>query len=239
MLGWPVAAAAIVYGGYASKAARSQLYGRTFVGLGRGSRLLALTYDDGPHPRNTPALLNVLARHSVRATFFLIGDHVVREPQLAREVSSAGHVIANHTLHHPSLIFCPPARVRRELSECERVLADNVGEHSRLWRPPYGKRLPHVMRVAQRMGLEAIMWSIDAKDWALRTAEDVEKRVSSRICGGDVILLHDGGGERLYTVEATDRLIRRLKNEGYDFVTVPEMMNAVARRDAPFDLARG
>jgi peptidoglycan/xylan/chitin deacetylase (PgdA/CDA1 family) len=227
MLGWLVGAATVVYAGYASIAPRSQLYGRTFVGLRRGSRLLALTYDDGPHPRNTPALLDVLSRHSVRATFFLIGDCVARQSELTRELAGAGHVIANHTYHHPRLIFCPPARVRSELSDCERVLADNVGEHSRLWRPPYGGRLPHVMRVAANMGLEAVMWTVNPRDWHLRTADEVEKQVSRRVRGGDVILMHDGGGERLHTVQATDRLIRRFKNEGYEFVTVPEMMRAV------------
>jgi peptidoglycan/xylan/chitin deacetylase (PgdA/CDA1 family) len=225
-LGWLVGAATSAYAGYASMAPRSNLYGRTFVGLPRRSRLLALTYDDGPHPRNTPALLDVLSRHSVCATFFLVGDCVTRQPELARELADAGHVIANHTYGHPRLIFCPPARVRRELSECQRVLADNVGEHSRLWRPPYGGRLPHVMTVARNMGLEAVMWSVNAKDWRLRTANEVEKRVARRVRGGDVILMHDGGGERLHTVEATDRLIRRFKNEGYKFVTVPEMMRA-------------
>lgn len=230
MLGWLVGAASaatVVYGGYASKSARSQLYGRTFVGLGQGSRQLALTYDDGPHPRNTPALLEVLSRHSVRATFFLIGDCVAREPQLTRQVAGAGHVIANHTYHHPMLIFCPPVRVRSELSDCERVLVDTVGEHSRLWRPPWGGRLPHVMRVAANMGLEAVMWTVNPKDWFRQTADEVEKRVSRRVRGGDVILMHDGGGERLHSVQATDRLIRRFKDIGYEFVTVPEMMRAV------------
>jgi peptidoglycan-N-acetylglucosamine deacetylase len=220
------AAGVAYYGRYASMAPRSQLYGRTFVGLRRGSRLLALTYDDGPHPRNTPALLDVLSRHSVRATFFLVGERVARQPGVTREVASAGHVIANHTYDHRRLIFCSPARVRTELSGCERVLADHVGEHSRLWRPPYGGRLPHVMRVAANMGLQAVMWTVDARDWYLRTTTDeVENRVARRIRGGDVILMHDGGGERLHTVQATDRLIRRFKDEGYTFVTVPEMMS--------------
>jgi len=226
MLGGLAGAAALTYGEYASRASHSQLYGRSFVGLRRSSRLLALTYDDGPDPRNTPALMDVLSRHSVRATFFFLGCNVAKEPQLAREVARAGHVIANHTYHHPRLIFCTPARVRTELLECERILSGEVGEHSRLWRPPYGRRLPHVMRAAEKVGLEAIMWSVNPRDWSLRTASEVEKRVLRCARGGDVILMHDGGGDRLHTIEATDRLIGRYKNEGYQFVTVPEMMKA-------------
>jgi len=77
------------------------------------------------------------------------------------------------------------------------------------------------------MGLEAVMWTVDPRDWELRTADEVEKQVSTRVRGGDVILMHDGGGERLHTIHATARLIRRFKDEGYEFVTVPEMMRAV------------
>jgi peptidoglycan-N-acetylglucosamine deacetylase len=230
MLGVLAGAVSVAYAGYASMAPRSQLYGRTFVGLQRGSRLLALTYDDGPHPRNTPALLDVLSRHAVRATFFVVGNCVAGRSQIARQVAGAGHVIANHTYDHPRLIFCRPARVRTELSECKRVLTDVVGEHSSLWRPPYGGRLPHVMRVARSMGLHAVMWTVNPRDWHARTADELERLVSTRVRGGDVILMHDGGGERLPTVQATDRLIPRLKDEGYEFVTVPEMMQFAGRK---------
>jgi chitin deacetylase len=220
------AATATAYAGYASIAPRSQLYGRSFVGLNRNSRLLALTYDDGPHSKNTPALLDVLSKHSVQATFFLVGGCVARRPGIARDVAEAGHVIGNHTYHHSRLMYCSPARVRHELDECAAILADTIGEYSRLWRPPYGGRLPHVMMAAARMKLTAVMWSVNARDWATYTASEIEERVSKDIRGGDVVLMHDGGGDRTHTVEATDRLIRKFKAQGYRFVTVPEMMSA-------------
>ena len=233
MFGFLIGAAALGYAGYAAYAPRSQLYGRTYLGAGRGSRQLALTYDDGPNDPHTARLLEVLSQHEVRATFFLIGRFVAEKPEIAREVARAGHVVGNHTFYHPNLIFCSCARVHSELEECRKVLTDTVGEHSKLWRPPFGARLPHVLRVGRTLGLEPVMWTVSSNDWKTYTAGDIEQRVAKRIKGGDVVLMHDGahvrmGADRARTVEATDRLIRRLKGEGYEFVTVPMMMAAVA-----------
>ncbi len=237
MAGFLVGAAALGYAGYAVYSPRSQLYGRTYRGTGRASRQLALTYDDGPNDPHTLRLLEVLARHEVRATFFLIGRFVAEKPEVARQIARAGHAIGNHTFHHPNLIFCSAGRVRRELEQCRKILAETVGEHSRLWRPPFGARLPHVLSVGRKLGLEPVMWTVSSNDWKIRSAEMIEQRVAQRIRGGDIILMHDGahvrmGANRARTVEATDRLIRRYKDQGYQFVTVIEMMNRVASRES-------
>ena len=235
MFGLLIGAAALSYAGYAAYSPRSQLYGRTYLGAARGSRQLALTYDDGPNDPYTFRLLEVLARHQVRATFFLIGRFVAEKPEVAREIARAGHAIGNHTFHHPNLIFCSAARVRSELDQCRKVLTDTIGDHSALWRPPFGARLPHVLGVGRKLGLEPVMWTVSSNDWKIRSAEIIEQRVSKRIRGGDIILMHDGahvrmGANRARTVEATDRLIRRYKDQGYQFVTVIEMINRVASR---------
>jgi len=231
MLGLLIGAAAVGYAGYSAYSPRSQLYGRTYLGAGRGSRQLALTYDDGPNDPHTLRLLEVLARHDVKATFFLIGRFVAERPEIAHEVARAGHAIGNHTFNHPNLIFCSAARVRSELEQCRKILTDTVGEHSALWRPPFGARLPHVLGVGRQLGLEPVMWTVSSNDWKIRSAEAIEQRVARRIRGGGVILMHDGshvrmGADRARTVEATDRLIRRFKGDGYEFVSVPEMMEA-------------
>jgi len=233
MLGWLIGAAALGYAGYAAYAPRSQLYGKTYLGAGGGSRQLALTYDDGPNDPHTLRLLEVLARHDVKATFFLIGRFVAEKPEIAREVARAGHVIGNHTFNHPNLIFCSAARVHNELEQCRKILRNTVGEHSGLWRPPFGARLPHVLGVSRTLGLEPVMWTVSSNDWKIRSAEAIEQRAAQRIRGGDLILMHDGahvrmGADRARTVEATDRLIRRCKDQGYEFVTVTAMMKAVA-----------
>lgn len=223
------AAAALTTAGWHSMSPRSQLYGRTFIGLKPGSRLLALTYDDGPNDAATSQLLEVLARNGVRATFFMMGRHVAQRPELAREVAAAGHVIGNHTYSHPNLIFASRSQLIRELENCTRALDDAIGPHSNLFRPPFGARRPDVLAEVRRRGFIPVMWSVTAYDWNTDSANVVEARVARQIRGGEVILMHDGGhlamgADRSATVEATDRLIRRYKGEGYKFVTVPEMM---------------
>jgi len=222
-------AAALVYAGYAAMSPTSQLYGRTFVRGMAGSRQIALTFDDGPNDPYTLHLLDVLARHEVKATFFMIGRFVRERPQIARAVAEAGHVIGNHTDSHPNLIGCLPAQVRIQLDECERELSDAVGQHSRLFRPPFGGRLPHVLHVVRERGLQTIMWSVSSRDWSLPTTDRIEQQVASRIRGGDVVLMHDGGHRHMgtfrgHTVDAADRVIRRFKQEGFAFITIPEMM---------------
>ncbi|MBV9086960.1 MAG: polysaccharide deacetylase family protein [Acidobacteriaceae bacterium] len=227
-------AAAVVYAGYASMSPGSQLYGRTFVRGRRGSRQIALTFDDGPNDPHTLHLLDILARHQVQATFFMIGRYVREQPRIARAVADAGHVIGNHTDTHPNLIGCTSAQVNAQLGECERALSDAVGGHSRLFRPPFGARLPHVLHAVRRRGMEPVMWSISSCDWNLPTADAIERRVARRIHGGDVVLMHDGGHRQMgtfrgHTVEAAERLIQRFKREGFKFVTIPEMLDEQKR----------
>ena len=228
------AAAAASAAGYQSVAPQGQWYGRTFAGGFRGSKQIALTYDDGPNDPHTLKLLDVLARHDVQATFFMIGRYVQKQPDIARAVAQAGHVIGNHTFSHPLLIFESAARTRIQLVDCGRALKDALGEHSNLFRPPFGGRRPATLRVARALGLETVMWNVTGYDWSAPPAAVIEKKVVRQMRGGDVILLHDGGhralgADRAQTVIATDNLIRRYKDQGYEFVTVEEM-KAVGRQ---------
>jgi peptidoglycan/xylan/chitin deacetylase (PgdA/CDA1 family) len=226
------AAAAASAAGYQSMAPTGQWYGRTFAGGVRESKQIALTYDDGPNDPHTLKLLDVLAKHSVRATFFMIGRYVRQRPDIARAVAQAGHVIGNHTFTHPLLIFESEARTRTELLDCRSALQDAVGEHSNLFRPPFGGRRPATLRIARELRLQTVMWNVTGYDWNAPPAAVIEKKVVRQMRGGDVILLHDGGhramgADRAQTVMATESLIRRYKSEGYEFATVPEMMKAV------------
>ena len=232
MLGYligAVATAATSAAGYQSMAPTGQWFGQTFTGLSRRSKQLALTYDDGPNDPHTLRLLEVLTRHNVHATFFLIGRYVQHRPEIVRELIKAGHVVGNHTFTHPLLIFKGAREIRLQLENCTRALTDAVGEHSNLFRPPFGGRRPAVLRIARRMGQEPVMWNVTGYDWNAPSAEHIERKVTSQVRGGDVVLLHDGGhrefgADRSYTLTATDRLISRYKSEGYEFVTIPEMM---------------
>jgi peptidoglycan/xylan/chitin deacetylase (PgdA/CDA1 family) len=222
-------AVAAVAAGYQSMAPTGQWFGRTFTGLTPGTKQLALTYDDGPNDPYTLRLLEVLAKHNVKATFFLIGRYVRQRPDIAQELVRAGHVVGNHTFSHPKLIFASEELTRAELQDCEQALTDALGERSRLFRPPFGGRRAATLRIARALRLEPVMWNVTGWDWEGKPSEYVEQRVSGQICGGNVILLHDGshaafGADRSQTIIATDRLIARYKSEGYEFVTVPAMM---------------
>ncbi len=231
-------AAAATAAGYQSMAPTGQWFGRTFTGLSRPSKQLALTYDDGPNDPHTLRLLEVLGRHNVHATFFLIGRFVRQRPDIVRELAKAGHVIGNHTFTHPLLIFKSSGQVRTQLKDCDSALTDAVGEHSNLFRPPFGGRRPAVLRIARQLGLEPIMWNVTGYDWNAPSVEHIERKVTGRVRGGDVILLHDGGHrafgvDRSYTVEATDRLISRCKEQGYEFVTIADMRKTAVSSQSP------
>jgi len=229
--GLTAAAAAAAAAGYQTMSPTGQWYGRTFAGGQPGSKQIALTYDDGPNDRHTMNLLEVLAKHNVLATFFMIGQFVRQRPEIALAVAQAGHVVGNHTFTHPRLIYKSAAQTRAELADCRQALEDATGEHSNLFRPPFGGRRSATLRIARELGLQTVMWNVAGYDWKGLSAKEIEDRVVRQMRGGGVILLHDGrhravGADRTQTVIATGNLIRRYKDEGYEFVAVTEMMKA-------------
>jgi peptidoglycan-N-acetylglucosamine deacetylase len=224
------AAAAAAYAGYATMAPQSQLYGRTLT-HGSDPEQMALTYDDGPNDPHTLRLLDVLAEHQAKATFFLIGKYVRQRPDLARAIRSAGHVIGNHTETHPNLILVSGPRLRQELEDCRKALEDAVGEPITWFRPPFGGRRPDVLRTARKLGMEAVMWSVTGFDWNAKSADQIVGRMVRQIESrpqrqSEIILLHDGshrgfGADRQFTVEATRALLRRYSSKR--FVSIPEL----------------
>ncbi len=224
------AAAALAAGGYAYAAMwpASQLFGRTVI-AGHDPNEFALTYDDGPNAPDTCRLLDVLAKHQVRATFFLIGRFVRQRPDIARSIAAGGHLIGNHTMTHPLLPFRSPADVRRELAGCNAAIEDAVGLPVRYFRPPHGGRRPDVLRAARDLGLTPVMWNAMGYDWKLATPAKILVNVELGIARnrargrGSNILLHDGGQacigqNRMPTVRATAMLLEKY-SRGIRFVT--------------------
>jgi len=231
------AVAAAAAAGYQTVSPTGQWYGPTFTGLTRGTRQLALTYDDGPNDPHTLRLLEVLAKHNVSATFFLIGRYVEQRPNIAREIVTAGHVVGNHTFTHPRLTLKREDEIRQQLSDCRAALEAAIGRHSNLFRPPFGGRRPAVLRIARELALDPIMWNVTGYDWNAPPSSVIERKVSQQVQGGDVILLHDGGhrqmgADRSNTVIATDHLIARYKSEAYEFVTIPRMLDRKVKQPA-------
>jgi peptidoglycan/xylan/chitin deacetylase (PgdA/CDA1 family) len=209
----------LTVGGYAYAALvpTSQLFGRTLI-AGPDIDEVALTFDDGPNEPYTDQLLDLLAQHQVRATFFLVGNYVRRRPDLARAILQAGHLIGNHTMSHPSLMWERPSRVREELVGCNSVLEDVTGQAVHYFRPPFGARRPDVLRIATELGLEPVMWNVTAHDWDATDPRALAARVQRLIKRnqglgrGSNILLHDGshrqlGTDRSVTLAATRILL--------------------------------
>jgi peptidoglycan-N-acetylglucosamine deacetylase len=158
----------------------------------------------------------------------MIGRYVRQRPDIAAEVARRGNIIGNHTFTHPLLTVQSTSRIREEITQCRAALTDAVGEHSNLFRPPWGGRRPGVFNLARQLGLEPVMWNVTGYDWNAPSADYIEQKITRRIRGGAVVLLHDGGhagfgADRSKTVQVVDRIITRYKTEGYEFVTIPQM----------------
>jgi peptidoglycan/xylan/chitin deacetylase (PgdA/CDA1 family) len=156
---------------------------------GRG---FALTFDDGPHPRGTPAVLELLAAERVVATFFLVGEQIRRNPSLPREILDAGHEIALHCDRHRNLLRLAPRQVREDIARAEDAIATSTGRAPRLYRPPYGVLNGSALRLARARGWRTLLWSQWGRDWEARaTADSIAAKLTGGAGEGSVLLLHD------------------------------------------------
>jgi peptidoglycan-N-acetylglucosamine deacetylase len=212
---------------WGSVAPSAQLFGPTIRRTGDASTI-ALTFDDGPNPAITPALLDLLDRHSVKATFFLIGAWVREASSLANDIAARGHAVGNHTDTHPSLALRSRRRITDELDRCDDAIESATAQKARWMRPPFGFRSPLLDGIVRRRGgAGVVMWSAWAHDWKPQPAEPVIERLR-RARGGDIVLLHDGdhrvmNSDRSHTIAALEYWLPRWKDSGIRFVTLNEV----------------
>lgn len=187
-----------------------------------GKKWIALTFDDGPHPEYTPQMLQLLAEKHVRATFFLLGPNVEKNPTIVKEIVDAGHEVGNHSWSHPILSKLQPAKIREELEKTTAAIKEAAGVQVRLMRPPYGSANKKVQDTCDELGLKIICWSIDTDDWRKTTTkEKMVDLIKKGAHDGAIILMHDRHEKAL---ETTREVIDYLRGQGYEFVTVGELL---------------
>lgn len=197
--------------------------------LYRGSsnfKQIALTFDDGPDQRFTPKILDVLKKHDVKATFFLLGVRVEKNPYVAKRIVQEQHVVGNHTYWHPNLIKSGAMDLTWEIKKTEQKIKEVTGYETTLFRAPYGVANDKLVQKLAELNYRGVGWSVDTEDWRSLPSKKIVSNVINNIHSGGIILMHSAGHwtqDLSGTVNALDRLIPILKKEGYEFVTIPEM----------------
>jgi peptidoglycan/xylan/chitin deacetylase (PgdA/CDA1 family) len=194
-------------------------------------KVVALTFDDGPSPVWTPQILDELKFAKVKATFFMLGEHVVKYPEVARRVAEEGHEIGNHTFDHHVLVYYTMEELEKEIKEAEGAIKEVTDRSTRYFRPPKAWLTNPEKKKIEEMGYKTVLWTLNSKDWVTFDDKYIIKYILKHIRPGDIILFHDSGGvfkveggDRRETVLAVRRLIERLKERGWRFATVGELL---------------
>nr|WP_228056695.1 polysaccharide deacetylase family protein [Microcoleus sp. LEGE 07076] len=202
----------------------SQLKGTTIrqAKLDSQHKAIALTFDDGPWPKTTTQILDILKKNNIKATFFWVGRYLHTYPELGKQVVAAGHAIGNHTWNHQYIKYNEDGAAR-EIDRTSSLIEELTGVKTTLFRPPGGILNNGLAAYAQKKKYTVVMWSADSLDWRSAT-QSLMDNVLRQASSGGIVLMHDGGGNRAKTVQALPNIIARLKKQGYKFVTVPELL---------------
>lgn len=207
-------------------ALRRAVAGAAVVGRVPGAgRRLALTFDDGPNPHNTPPLLDLLAEHGAHATFFLVGSKIDDgRGSLVEQIAAGGHEVGNHSYAHDPGVLRLELPALADLARANDAIEQACGVRPALFRPPFGRRLRPLSAVAETLGLRTVAWSVDARDWRDGEPRAVARRIARAARPGAIVLLHDGGPPRPSVVEGTALALTELRRRGFELVTVSELL---------------
>jgi peptidoglycan/xylan/chitin deacetylase (PgdA/CDA1 family) len=186
---------------------------------------IALTFDDGPNSKATPQILDILKKNNVPATFFVLGKFIEKNKDIIKRTANEGHMIGNHTFTHASGNITDIAKIKREIEKTDALIYKYSGITGKYFRPPFGYENWRFLSEAELNDHAIILWSLDVGDWNQnKTSKDYISRIKRRTKNGTIILLHDGGSSREAVIDALPIIIRDLKNKGYKFVTIDEMI---------------
>ena len=185
---------------------------------------IALSFDDGPHPRLTPLILSILEEYGIKATFFMVGENVGYYPAAARAVAEAGHEIGNHTFSHRKFDKLGEEELRCEIFSCEEAIGRVSDVPVRFIRPPEGQMSDSMRKVIGALDYRVILWDVDTRDWAHTSPESISRHILETVQAGDIILMHDFIGYDSPTPAALRLVIPALLERGFHFVTVGELV---------------
>ncbi len=207
--------------------------GQIFWDVKTEEKLVALTFDDGPHPEHTSDVLDLLAQYNAKGTFFVVGEHADKNPELILRMYEEGHEIANHTYTHPFKVTVP--ELMEEIKQTNDTIYSITGFAPELFRPVEGQYTDAMIEAITKEGYMVVMWSWhqDTEDWKDPGVKKIVDKVLKGTKQGDVVLFHDGGGNRQQTVDALDQILPALQKEGYKFVTISELLEVKARNQKP------
>ncbi len=205
----------------------SMFPGLVYVSGPRDSKRVALTFDDGPDDQFTPRVMDVLKQEGVPATFFMVGNRVRTFPATVAKAVREGHVVGNHTWDHARLAGMPGSDVRRNIEAAETAISEVAGYRPSLFRPAYGDLTPAEVKEIAPLGVKIIFWSVDTLDWRGLDSQQVVAAVMSHAHPGAIVLQHSAGGrgeDLSGSIAALPVIIRDLRAQGYQFVTVPDLL---------------
>ncbi|WP_313894516.1 polysaccharide deacetylase family protein [Psychrobacillus sp.] len=187
-------------------------------------KVVALTFDDGPHPKHTGEILDLLAKYNAKATFFVVGENIEKAPDILLRQYNEGHDIANHTYTHPIKTTIP--KLEAELKKTNDLIYSITGHYPELFRPVEGQYTDEMIESVVKQGYKVVMWSwhLDTEDWKDPGVHRIVKTVLKGTEPGNVILFHDGGSNRSQTVKALEKILPELQKQGYKFVTITELL---------------
>ena len=188
--------------------------------------MIALTFDDGPHPRQTRQILDILDEYGIKATFFVVGINIDNYGEALDEIVARGHEIGNHTYTHKTVNNLDYDSLKKEIQDCEAKILEKTHIKTNLMRPPEGMIDTSVMEIARELDYKVILWDLDTRDWAHTSAQDISNHITSKIRSGDIILMHDYIGKNSPTAKALRLFIPKLLDMGYKFVVVSELIDA-------------